>query len=839
MIDECSTAVLRAVSSVFAVACGPLLYLLNKAINPGCSSDVQATLFALACALFPLHYFYAFLYYTDVPSLFFTLAAYLATKQRRGSLAAVLAAAAVLMRQTNAVWVVFIVADAILDRCQPRKPLKAGCQWQEGSGGGSNGGRVETWDSTVAEQRLQDLPRVLAATLRQAWVLRWELLQQLWGLAAVTASFAAFVLWNGGVVVGDKAHHTPVRHLVQPLYFALYSTGWLAPVFWSPTALWAGLRAAARAGPAQWALVTIIASAAAAAVQRATLVHPFLLADNRHYTFYLWRRVLNRRWWVPTMRFATLSVLLLAAAMSASAARLLKAADKDTCWVYPFASITPGTGKEILLVAPTWTTEKSAITKALADQFCTKQGYETSVTYELQNFAGQIWTWGLKDYQGNTCAYGAASGCTAFLYVVCGKASSDPNCAADSTGNIGYGNTGTNNVGNYNSGNGNVGNNNAGDQNVGDDHPKGASGNTGFYNDGEGNTGVKNVGAGNTGTGNVGQGNSGSSNVGAGNTGNANQGEGNTGNANQGQGNTGDANNGQGNVGSANEGQGNTGNKNKGQGNTGNGNEGEGNTGAFNKGQGNTGAFNEGEGNTGYKNVGKGNTGAENNGEGNTGDKNTGNGNNGSENTGEGNTGVKNIGAGNTGYGNIGAGNNGDKNVGEGNTGSSNQGQGNSGNQNNGQGNTGNQNEGEGNTGNKNHGSGNTGDSNEGSGNTGAYNKGEGNTGSANVGQGNTGNQNSGNGNTGNQNQGDGNTGNQNIGAGNTGDKNIGEGNTGANNVGQGNTGANNAGQGNTGAENHGAGNTGFQNNGSGNTGANNSGVGNTGSGLSGEGLSN
>ena len=62
---------------------------------------------------------------------------------------------------------------------------------------------------------------------------------------------------------------------------------------------------------------------------------------------------------------------------------------------------------------------------------------------------------------------------------------------------------------------GNVGSNNAGDQNVGDDHPKGPSGNTGFYNEGEGNTGVKNVGAGNTGTANVGQGNTGSGNVGA------------------------------------------------------------------------------------------------------------------------------------------------------------------------------------------------------------------------------------------------------------------------------------------------------------------------------------
>ena len=41
-----------------------------------------------------------------------------------------------------------------------------------------------------------------------------------------------------------------------------------------------------------------------------------------------------------------------------------------TCWVYPLPSITPGAGKEILLVAPTWTTQKSDATKAKADEFC-------------------------------------------------------------------------------------------------------------------------------------------------------------------------------------------------------------------------------------------------------------------------------------------------------------------------------------------------------------------------------------------------------------------------------------------------------------------------------------
>ncbi|KAF9427782.1 glucosyltransferase [Podila epigama] len=35
-------------------------------------------------------------------------------------------------------------------------------------------------------------------------------------------------------------------------------------------------------------------------IQKFTIAHPFLLADNRHYTFYLWR-LINR---VPRMRFA-------------------------------------------------------------------------------------------------------------------------------------------------------------------------------------------------------------------------------------------------------------------------------------------------------------------------------------------------------------------------------------------------------------------------------------------------------------------------------------------------------------------------------------------------------
>ena len=35
-------------------------------------------------------------------------------------------------------------------------------------------------------------------------------------------------------------------------------------------------------------------AAAVVCVQRFSLVHPYLLADNRHYTFYLWRKLFAR-----------------------------------------------------------------------------------------------------------------------------------------------------------------------------------------------------------------------------------------------------------------------------------------------------------------------------------------------------------------------------------------------------------------------------------------------------------------------------------------------------------------------------------------------------------------
>ena len=148
--------------------------------------------------------------------------------------------------------------------------------------------------------------------VQRAWQLRVSLLRALWPFAVVVGAFAVFVVRNGGVVVGDKEHHIPVRHLMQPLYCLVYCTVLLNPVYWLPTRIYTNIASIFRskrskgwASPLSLVGAAMVGGGVVAAVATGTLTHPFLLADNRHYTFYVWRRIVNR---APWSRYALVPV---------------------------------------------------------------------------------------------------------------------------------------------------------------------------------------------------------------------------------------------------------------------------------------------------------------------------------------------------------------------------------------------------------------------------------------------------------------------------------------------------------------------------------------------------
>jgi len=127
-------------------------------------------------------------------------------------------------------------------------------------------------------------PKRLLATLA-------EVAETAGGFICVWLVFAACAVRNGGLALGDKEAHAVVFHPTQLLYFSAFSlafswpfclTRWRACLAWTKR---------------HWIAATVATLVTLGIVGGFTLAHPYLLADNRHYTFYVWRRIVARTEW--------------------------------------------------------------------------------------------------------------------------------------------------------------------------------------------------------------------------------------------------------------------------------------------------------------------------------------------------------------------------------------------------------------------------------------------------------------------------------------------------------------------------------------------------------------
>ncbi len=135
---------------------------------------------------------------------------------------------------------------------------------------------------------------------------------------ALLATFAGFVVWNGAVVLGksssvsevqllnlpgDKENHIASIHLPQMLYI------WPCIVFFSWPVL---IPTIANMSPAKLPRISVavpVMGFMLAVVHLNTIVHPFTLADNRHYVFYVFRLLLRR----PLVKYAVVPVYFVCA----------------------------------------------------------------------------------------------------------------------------------------------------------------------------------------------------------------------------------------------------------------------------------------------------------------------------------------------------------------------------------------------------------------------------------------------------------------------------------------------------------------------------------------------
>lgn len=98
------------------------------------------------------------------------------------------------------------------------------------------------------------------------------------------------LLINSLFLVGDKTAHPATIHLPQALYFSLFTlvfgfSLWFLQI-WNFIKQFRNKRFVAS--------IILIAILMALIIRFNTIVHPYLLADNRHYTFYVWNRLHGR-----------------------------------------------------------------------------------------------------------------------------------------------------------------------------------------------------------------------------------------------------------------------------------------------------------------------------------------------------------------------------------------------------------------------------------------------------------------------------------------------------------------------------------------------------------------
>ncbi len=192
---------------------------------------------------------------------------------------------AVTFRQTNIVWVFFIACQAVgpVAVHHAHEALKA-----------NNVKPIKFSLTTVGqiEELLHGLLLLLKSPTGLA-VMVWQVLVVSLGYILVAAAFMAFVILNDGIVVGDKTAHTVVMHPTQVAYFSAFCLAMSAPYCLSRIGPF--LQMARR----HYIYLSVIIVLTVGLVKSYTIAHPYLLADNRHYTFYIWRKVITRTEWSP------------------------------------------------------------------------------------------------------------------------------------------------------------------------------------------------------------------------------------------------------------------------------------------------------------------------------------------------------------------------------------------------------------------------------------------------------------------------------------------------------------------------------------------------------------
>lgn len=138
-------------------------------------------------------------------------------------------------------------------------------------------------------------PRVILKSLT------WQFILDCSSYIFVISTFSVFLVINGSIVVGDKSAHEAGIHIPHLFYFSLFCLFFAWPHFVCEVSNFI-----AYVKNHKMYMLTIFILCLIA-VHFNTIVHPYLLADNRHYTFYIWNRFYGR---YPSFRYTIVPIYI-------------------------------------------------------------------------------------------------------------------------------------------------------------------------------------------------------------------------------------------------------------------------------------------------------------------------------------------------------------------------------------------------------------------------------------------------------------------------------------------------------------------------------------------------
>ncbi|KAI1739489.1 DIE2/ALG10 family-domain-containing protein [Xylaria scruposa] len=366
----CSIYNLRAFN-VVVVSCISVLVLICRAhltqnlIKPDTRRQVTThdILTGVNVALFPVLFFFSGLYYTDPASTLIVLLTYANHLTRVGTnrpsflndvYSLGLGILALGFRQTNIFWVVVYMGG--LEAVHAIKTLNPTPVETPKVQNVSDQIRFYAWRYSLGDihdpslslaQPVDIILCVASIGIAAVCNLPLALRRFIWPHGVVLASFVAFVAWNGGVVLGDKSNHVATIHLAQMLYIWPFFAFFSAPLFIAQLLNLAST--ACRKSTFQdilsmrMAITALVGCGTLAValliVRFNTIIHPFTLADNRHYVFYVFRYSILRAWWI---RYALAPVYVVCAWLCWGA--LGSTAVSQEKWIRsPFISTPPKT----------------------------------------------------------------------------------------------------------------------------------------------------------------------------------------------------------------------------------------------------------------------------------------------------------------------------------------------------------------------------------------------------------------------------------------------------------------------------------------------------------------